>query len=289
MRGTFDTTSVPRGRHPVAGEGRVIVRLSSKVPALGVLVAASIAACSSDASSDATSESRADSSAPAQVTGTSGYQATDVAAGGSLRGTIRFTASPPPPDTVAITQDTAACGTSRLIQPVRVGRSGGLADAVVSLVGVERGKPWPTPAEPPTLDQHGCRFTPHIAIVQVGQPVRVVNSDPLSHNVHTAAFDNRPVNRTQPAGASPIELRFDAAEKIHLKCDLHPWMSAWIVASEHPYVTVTDETGGFTLAGVPPGTYTLEVWHETLGTRSRTITVEAGGANAVDVDLAAGS
>ncbi|MGD8495906.1 MAG: carboxypeptidase regulatory-like domain-containing protein [Gemmatimonadales bacterium] len=289
MRGTFDTTPMPRGRHPVAGEGRVIVRLSSKAPAFGVLVAASIAACSSDASSGASADARDTSAAPARVTAGPGYAASDVTAGGVVRGTIRFTAAPPPPDTVAINQDTATCGASRVVEPVRVGREAGLADAVVSLIGVERGKPWPAAAEPPTLDQHGCRFTPHIAIVQVGQPVRIVNSDPLSHNVHTAAFDNRPVNRTQPAGASPIELRFDAAEKIHLKCDLHPWMSAWIVASEHPYVAVTDETGGFTLAGVPPGTYTLEVWHETLGTRSATVNITAGSAATIDFDLAAGS
>jgi len=201
---------------------------------------------------------------------------------------VRFTAPAPAPDTVRITADTATCGNRRVVAQVKVGPEAGLADAVVSLTDIEAGKPWPDAPAPPTLDQRGCRFTPHAILARVGDTVRVLNSDPFSHNVHTAGFDNRSVNRTQPAGASPIALSFAAPEKVRVKCDLHPWMSAWIVVADHPYYAVTGEAGRFTMPGVPPGTYTLEVWHEALGTRSRTVTVEPGQTLDVDFDFATG-
>jgi plastocyanin len=214
------------------------------------------------------------------------YVAIEVLDGGAIGGTVRFGGVVPQGRRVAIAEDSATCGSSRLVQTVRVGPHGGLADAVVSLTDITRGvAPRPTAA---TLDQRGCDFTPRVLLTPVGDTVRVLNSDPLTHNVHTVAFDNRSVNRTQPTGLDAIDLVFDAPEKVRIKCDLHPWMSAWIVVTDHPYHAVTDETGAFTISHIPPGDYTVEVWHETLGTSRRTVTIVAGERHELTHDIAAG-
>ncbi len=216
------------------------------------------------------------------------YVAIEVVDGGIIRGTVRYRDVVPQGRTVSVPEDSATCGASRLVQPVLVGPHGGLADAVVSLVGISQGAAL-VPASPPTLDQRGCSFTPHVLLTPTGGTVRVLNSDPLTHNVHTAAFDNRSVNRTQPTGMDVIELSFDAPEIVKIKCDLHPWMNAWIVVIDHPYHAITDGTGAFVLSNIPPGSYTLEVWHETLGVRKQTVTVVAGETYDKTIDLAAGN
>lgn len=215
---------------------------------------------------------------------TPGYTPIEVTSGGTIRGTVRFTGDVPPARSVAVTMDRAVCGDERRNRPIVTGPGGTLADVVVSLADIRRGAPL-APESSPTLDQRECRFRPHVLVAPAGVAVRVLNSDPLTHNVHTVAFDNRPVNRTQPADLESIELRFDVPEKVRVKCDLHPWMSAWIVVTEHPYQVVTDVSGSFELTEVPAGTYTFEVWHEALGTRSRSVTLEAGQNIELTIDV----
>jgi len=204
------------------------------------------------------------------------YEVVDVTAAGRIRGSVRFIGTLPPPRTFTVGKESAACGTSRQFHPIVVGSGGGLIDAVVSLTDIDHGAAQSPPSFPPDLVQHGCRFTPHVVVVPEGGTVEVLNNDPLTHNLHTAAFDNRSVNRSQPRGSPELELSFTAAEKVKVACDIHPWMSAWIVVTDRPYTAVTDEDGSFVLEQVPPGTYTLEVWHEALGARSRPVTVTAG-------------
>jgi hypothetical protein len=120
----------------------------------------------------------------------------------------------------------------------------------------------------------------------VDQVVEILNSDPVTHNVHTVAFDNRPFNRTQPAALEKIEASFRVAEKVRVKCDIHGWMGAWIVVIDHPYHAVTGSDGGFVIGNVPAGTYTVEIWHETLGASTQTVTVTAGQAADLSIELA---
>lgn len=216
-----------------------------------------------------------------------GYHAIEVVDGGVVRGTVRYAGVVPPGRTVSVTEDTATCGVSREVQPVRVDSHGGLADAVISLVDIRRGKAVVV-SSPPTLDQRGCAFTPHVLLTPTGATVQVLNSDPLTHNVHTAAFDNRSVNRTQPTGLEVVDLQFDQPEIVKIKCDLHPWMTAWIVVTDHPYHAVTNEAGAFELSDIPPGSFRLQVWHETLGIRDQTVTITAGDTTDLTVDLTAG-
>lgn len=222
----------------------------------------------------------------AAVDSTAGYTVIEVQDGATLRGVVHYRGAVPEARRVTVTDDAATCGAIQEVQSIRVGPNSGLADAVVSLIDISSGAA-PASGQTVTLDQKDCSFTPHVVLAPVGA-VEVRNSDPLTHNVHTAAFENRSVNRTQPTGMDVIELRFEVPEKVKVKCDLHPWMSAWIVVTDHPYHAITDAGGAFELPDVPPGSYTLEVWHETLGTRRQMVTVSPGEPLDITIDIDAG-
>lgn len=220
------------------------------------------------------------------ATGDSGYTVIDVADGGVIRGTVSFVGTVPAPRSVSVSEDTDACGEEREIHGLRVGEIGGLMHAVVSLIDITAGARLEAPSSPPTLDQRGCAFEPHILLAPVSEVVAVLNNDPITHNIHTVAFANRPINRAQPSRLKKIDVSFTVAEKVRVRCDMHEWMGAWIVVMDHPYHAVTDATGGFVLENVPPGTYTMEVWHETLGAVTQEVSVTAGEVSEVDVEMA---
>lgn len=127
----------------------------------------------------------------------------------------------------------------------------------------------------PVIDQNGCRFIPHVAVVPERRPVRILNSDGILHNVHTYAKFNAPLNKAMQATVKKMDVTFKRRERILMRCDIHKWMRGWIIVAEHPYYAVTGEEGTFRLKNVPPGTYTVEVWHETLGKLKQKITVKA--------------
>jgi plastocyanin len=144
---------------------------------------------------------------------------------------------------------------------------------------------FPVPATPVVLDQKGCRYTPHVFGIQVGQTLEIVNSDPTLHNVHAMAESNREFNMGQPVQGIRHTHTFTAAEVLlPFKCDVHNWMRAFAGVVEHPFHAVTTADGRFELKGLPPGTYTIEAIHETLGARTQTVTV--GAKEAKDVAFA---
>jgi polysaccharide lyase family 4-like protein len=118
-------------------------------------------------------------------------------------------------------------------------------------------------------------FAPRVIVVPVGGTVEFLNSDRLLHNLHSASADNPVFNRTQPKGRT-IPIAFRKPEIIRIDCDLHPWMRAWVVVAEHPFYTVTNDRGEFALENVPPGTYALQLWHESLGVMKKDVTVSEG-------------
>ena len=217
--------------------------------------------------------------------GDSGYSVVALENGGAISGTISFAGTVPVARTITITDDVDACGSSVEIQDIEVGAGGGLANVVVSLTDITSGAARGEAASPPALDQNGCDFNPHVVMVAVGEVLEILNSDDVSHNVHTMAFDNRSFNRTQPPALEKLEATFDVAEKVAVKCDIHGWMNGWIVVTGHPYHAVTDSDGSFALTNIPPGTYTLEVWHEALGATTQTVTVGAGETIDASVEL----
>ena len=140
------------------------------------------------------------------------------------------------------------------------------------------------PSEPVVLDQQGCTYTPHVAGIQVGQKLVIRNSDATLHNVHALPEKNQEFNQGQPFQNMELEKTFDTAEvMVRFKCDVHPWMSAYMGVVDHPYFAVSGADGSFTIEGLPAGDYVIESWHETLGSRTQNVTV-GDGAVAVSFD-----
>jgi hypothetical protein len=131
-----------------------------------------------------------------------------------------------------------------------------------------------TPSEPVTLNQQGCHYAPHVFGIRVGQPLQIVNSDPTMHNVHAMPTINREFNFGQPIQGQKQSKSFTEPEvMVRFKCDVHSWMSAYAGVLEHPYFAVTRPDGAFELKDLPAGTYTIEAWHEQLGTQARSVTL----------------
>jgi plastocyanin len=153
--------------------------------------------------------------------------------------------------------------------------------------GLPAGKTWPVPQTPVVLDQQGCQYKPHVMGIMVGQPYKILNSDALAHNVHTLPKVNKPFNRAMPATLKEATTKFDKEEPIfQVKCDVHPWMSAWIGVFTHPFFSVTSTDGKFTISGLDPGTYEITAWHERLGTQTASITVGANDKKTQDFKFA---
>lgn len=150
----------------------------------------------------------------------------------------------------------------------------GLENVFVYVKNGLAGRRFAPPAAPVVLDQVGCRYTPHVVGVQVGQPLEVRNSDDTLHNVHVVAAINEEHNVGQPIKGMRHTFTFRQREvAIPLRCDVHGWMEAYVGVVEHPYFAVTAGGGAFALEGLPPGHYEVEAWHEKLGTRSQQVTV----------------
>jgi plastocyanin len=195
---------------------------------------------------------------------------------GTIAGKVAFTGTPPVmPELARFTKSgkprDPACATH---EPARwlVVDGGGVEDALVRLaVG---SAPAPASAAPVVIDQRNCLYVPRVVGIVAGQKLVFRNSDPTAHNVHTPDL-----NWLQARGAKELVVDVSARpgdEPVHVTCDVHPWMEAWVVVTDHPYFAVTGPGGSFTLDNVPPGTYTLEVWHPNLGRKTAKVTVAAG-------------
>ena len=135
-----------------------------------------------------------------------------------------------------------------------------------------------SPRRPVIIDQSGCWFHPRVVGIQTGQILKVINSDPVTHNIHPMAEINREWNHSQGAGDPPIARKFIKPEiMIRVKCNIHSWMHAFIGVLDHPYFAVSNEDGSFEIKNLPPGTYTIAVWQEKLGTQERQVTVPPHG------------
>ena len=142
--------------------------------------------------------------------------------------------------------------------------------------GLPAGKTWPAPKTPVVLDQRGCLYVPHVMGIMVGQAYRILNSDGILHNIHTLPTINRAFNRAMPATVKEATTAFDKAEAIfHTKCDVHPWMSAYVGVFSHPFFSVTGADGKYTISGLDAGTYEITAWHEKLGMQTASVTVGA--------------
>jgi plastocyanin len=142
---------------------------------------------------------------------------------------------------------------------------------------------YPAPAESKLLEQKGCQYFPHVSGIQVGQTLVIRNDDPTLHNVHALPQKNQEFNQGQPFQGMELERKFDQPEvMVRFKCDVHPWMSSYAGVLDHPFYAVSAEDGTFSIGNLPAGTYTLEAWHETLGSQTMEVTVEDGATVEAD-------
>lgn len=200
------------------------------------------------------------------------YEGGAVKDGGTISGVVKFNGAPPAPKKLDVTKDKDICAKTAKNDPSLVIAGGNVVNAVVHLTDIKNGKK----AEPQkvVLDQKGCEYNPHVLAFLAGSTVEILNPDGILHNVHSYSKVNPAFNLAQPKFKKSLTVKIDKPEAFEVKCDVHGWMSAWLFATANPYFSVSDKGGSFKMTDVPAGTYTIEVWHETLGKQSRTVTVK---------------
>jgi plastocyanin len=209
---------------------------------------------------------------------------------GIIAGDVRFEGAPPPSKDVSF-GSFGECAQTHA-GPVTAGdvlvHDGAVENAFVYLKDGLGDRVFAVPTAPVVVGQRGCLFTPRVVGVQTGQTLRFVNDDPLLHNVHATPASSSGWNVSLPRQGAERDTRVDEPEvMVPVRCDLHPWMQAWVGVLAHPYFAVTGADGRFRLSDVPPGGYTVTVWHERFGTRETTVTLAPGGTAAVSLTFAA--
>ena len=234
---------------------------------------ATVAGCGGGTSSPSSSEQAAPAAAAAVA------DPVDSATAGHVTGTVTFAGTPPKPAAVAMDSDPICKpeGGAATDETVLVGSGGSLQNVFVYVRDGLGNLRFPVTPTAVRLDQKGCRYAPHVLGIQVGQTLEIVNSDTTLHNVHALAVDNREFNMGQPLAGMKTTHTFSTKEvMVPFKCDVHGWMRAYIGVLDHPYFAVTGPDGSFDLKRLPPGTYTIEAWHERLGTQTQSVTIGAG-------------
>jgi plastocyanin len=205
---------------------------------------------------------------------------------GQIAGRAFFQGEAPARKLIRMSQD-AACaaaeGNPAYSEEVVLNLDSALANVFVYIKEGLRQRDYPIPTAPVILDQRGCRYTPHVFGIQAGQTLKILNSDATFHNVHASAQKNKPFN----LGMSKVEKvktrRFDRAEvMISIRCNVHPWMSAYAGVVNHPFYAVTDTTGRYALPALPPGEYVIEAWHEVFGTQVQTVKITEAETKSLD-------
>lgn len=223
---------------------------------------------------------------------------------GVIAGNVRWQGDVPQPESFDVEMHRDECGASQPSRALRVSESGGVADVVVS-IDARTGAALETPSEPVVIDNEGCRFEPHVSAIGVGWTLLLRNSDSVLHNVHGYAGDDSVIDVGLPERGSTARRQLDAPGAVRLVDDAgHPWQQAWVHVFEHPYYAVSGEDGRFRIEDVPPGQYTLRLWHEgwrVVGTRagrprysspvvlSRSVAVSTEQETVVDFELSAES
>jgi len=213
----------------------------------------------------------------------------DAAATGQIAGTVKLDGQAPHAKPIDMSKDPACAqtrgGAPATTENVAVGANGGLANVVVYISQGLTGNEVVTPSQPATIDQKGCQYVPHVLALNVGQHMTVLNSDKTAHNIHpqpSPTGGNAQWNKSQIAGSAPIDVAWTKEEvAIPVKCNIHPWMHAYIAVVKGPFA-LSNDTGSFKLDNVPPGTYTLTAWQENYGTQTQKVTVEAGKPTTTD-------
>ena len=248
-----------------------------------LVLALTAVACGGGSSEPAAPAADAAAAAPAATV--------DPATAATITGTIKFEGTAAAALAIKMNADPicAKQGAGTTSEALVVGADGGLANVLVYLKEGVTGS-YPAPTTPVVLDQKGCKYTPHVFGIQVGQPLQVVNSDPTLHNIHAIPKTNSEFNTGQPIQGMKFDHTFTATEvMVPFKCDVHGWMNAQAAVLDHPFFAVSGADGKFEIKGLAPGKYTIEAHHEKLGTQTATIEVAASESKASDFSFKAAS
>jgi hypothetical protein len=185
--------------------------------------------------------------------------------GSNIRGHVVLKGDAPKPESDKITQDQSTCGSSVNLPRLALGKDNGVQGTFVILEGIENAAaPAPT-TQSVLIDQKECQYVPHTMIIPLNSKIEITNSDPILHNVNGRQGDSKVFNYAQARQGQreSVDISMVKPGMITLACDAgHPWMTAFVYVATHPYVALTDANGEFVIKNVPPGTYTLKMWHE---------------------------
>jgi len=242
------------------------MRIGSSILALFVAsVALAAAACGGGSDKSATSAPAAPVTNPV-----------DPATAGSVAGKVTFMGTPPPPQPIKMSSDPRCNNPEAKTEAVMVAGDGSLQNVFVYVKDGLGNLKFPVPTTALVLDQKGCQYRPHVFGVQAGQPIEILNSDMTLHNIHAWPQTNQEFNMGQSLQGMKDTHVFTTPEiMVPFRCDVHKWMNSFVGVVAHPFFAVTGADGAFELKGLPPGTYTIEAWHEKFGTKTASVTIGA--------------
>ncbi|MCZ6690151.1 MAG: carboxypeptidase regulatory-like domain-containing protein [Planctomycetota bacterium] len=225
------------------------------------------------------------------MTSAGGYTGGAVQDGGSISGTVKYSGEVPKQGTITPNKDKEVCGDSIDKDILLVSSTNnGIKNVLVSITNITKGKEAKIQGKenPAVLDQKGCMYVPHVMVVDAGSWVVYKNSfDPISHNTNVASKFGQSFNKMLATGGASDPIQLKEAERMKIKCDIHPWMSAYLWVMESPYWALTGEDGSFKIDNVPPGTYKVKFWQERCKKVEKNITVEAGKDADADAEMKA--
>lgn len=196
---------------------------------------------------------------------------------GTVIGKVTYEGTPPRYKPLDMSNEPACAkqySTPQLPEGVVTGPGNSLQNVIVF---ISAGAPdEPAHSQSVILEQRGCRYIPHVLVMETNQEIRVQNDDPVAHTIHPMAKINQEWNRSQPPGTPPFVIKYDKPEFIRVKCELHPWMRGIVVVLKNPHFSVSDASGSFSLPELAPGKYTITAWHETFGELSQVVTIGGG-------------
>ena len=234
---------------------------------LGLGLAASVVACGGGGSTEK----------PAAPAAAASGKQVDPATAGNVNGAVMLDGTAPANEAIRMNADPVCVKENKgpqVQQTFLVGGGGELGNVFVYVKDGLGDYVFDTPTQTLVLDQKGCRYIPHVFGVRVNQPLEIVNSDPTLHNIHALPKANAEFNNGQPIQGMKMTHTFTAPEvMLPFKCDVHGWMNAYVGVLDHPYFAVTGADGKFELKSLPPGTYTIEAWHERLGAATEMVTL----------------
>jgi plastocyanin len=196
---------------------------------------------------------------------------------GDIQGTVRYGGTPPKLPPLTATRDQNVCGAAVPNESIVVS-NGALENVVITVKGPGLQKPAPQTI---TVDQHQCRYQPHVQAASPGSTIQILNSDPMLHNIHGYLGNETLFNIAMPLKGQKVPRRLPRPGLVQIKCDVHSWMSGYVVVTESPFAVV-DKDGRYAIKDLPPGPYTVTAWQEKLGDKTQQVNVPATGEVTAD-------